>query len=141
MTDYKKILLELTNELNSCLEYLQYSYDKVHRLKLDPSSQNPDTLETFEALVSRFARVTDIFIAKYLRSFAEKDDPAYRGSLVDTIHYAEKKNLIVSAKAWVEIRELRKRIANEYAAGDLRQILDQVLEQKPEVLKLKNLLK
>ncbi len=141
MTDYKKILLELSAELASCLNYLQYSYDKVNRLKLDPASLDPETLETFEALVSRFARTTDIFIAQYLRSFAAQDDPAYRGSLVDTIYYAEKKNLITSAKVWIEIRELRNRIAHEYAAGDLKKIFDQVLDQTPLVLGLKSFFK
>lgn len=55
-TDYRKILSDLKIELLSCLDYLQYSYDKGHRLNLDPSSTDPDNLETFEALVSRFAR-------------------------------------------------------------------------------------
>ena len=141
VTDYSKILADLTSELNLCLDHLQYSYGKVQKLKLSSASKDPDSLETYEALVARFARVTDIFIAKYLRSFSQKDDPAFQGSLVDTIHYAEKKGLIISAKVWIEIRELRNKISHEYATKDLKIIFDQVIQQTPVVLSLKTNLK
>ncbi len=141
MIQYKKILEELKKELVLSLDYLQYSFEKIQKNKIQIETKNPEELETFEALVSRFARVTDIFMAKYLRTFAEKDDPAFRGSLVDTIHYAEKKGLIASAQTWIEIRELRNKIAHEYAANDLKQVFDQVLLQTATVLSIRDKLK
>lgn len=138
MTDYGKILGGLKAELNACLDYLQYSYEKILKLNLSSDSKDPECLESYEALVSRFSRATDIFIAKYLRGFCEKDDPAFRGSLVDTVHYAEKKGLIASAKVWIEIRELRNKIAHENATKDLKIIFDQVMQQTPIVLSLKS---
>jgi hypothetical protein len=141
MTQHKKILEELKKELVLSLDYLQYSFEKIQKNKIQIETKNPEELETFEALVSRFARVTDIFMAKYMRTFAEKDDPAYRGSLVDTIHYAEKKGLIKTAQTWIEIRELRNKIAHEYAAKDLKQVFEQVLEQTSTVLSIRESLK
>jgi len=141
MTNYKAILEELTEELQSCLHYLEHSYLKVNSKGLDLHTKDPESLEAWEALVSRFARTTDIFISKYLRAFAEKDDPGFRGSLVDTIYYAEKRSLIDEAKVWIEIRELRNRIAHEYAAVDLSIIFELVLKNTPQVLTLRQKIK
>ena len=134
MTDYQKILAELKRELESSIDHLNYSYNKIVTRKIQTTTREPESLEIFEALVSRFARTTDIFMAKYMRTFAEKDDPAFRGSLVDTIYYAEKSGLIDSAQHWIEIRELRNKIAHEYADRDLSLIFEQVLIAAPTVL-------
>jgi uncharacterized protein with HEPN domain len=48
---------------------------------------------------------------------------------------------IESALIWIEIRELRNKIAHEYASGDLRIIFKQVLDQTSNVLKLRDQLK
>lgn len=60
---------------------------------------------------------------------------------MDTIYKAEKKQLINDARTWLEIRELRNRIAHEYATSDLKKIFDQVIEQTPAVLELKQKIK
>jgi len=137
MTPHQKILDELKQELIQSLDHLDYSYNKILSKKISTLSKDLEDLETFEALVSRFARVSDIFIVKYLRTFAEKDDPAYRGSLLDTVHYAEKRGLVDNARIWIEIRELRNKIAHEYATKDLHKIFDQVLQQTPIVLDIR----
>jgi len=141
LTNYNKILADLKVELLLSLDYLQYSFDKIKKLNISSESTQPEDLETFEALVSRFSRTTDIFIAKYMRSFALNDDPGFRGSLVDMINYAEKKNLITSARQWLEIRELRNKISHEYATADLKNIFEQVLENTPLVLEIKKRIK
>ena len=137
MINYDKILADLKIELESSIGYLKYSFEKINKKSINSNSTSPEDLETYEALVSRFARTTDIFVAKYLRSFVLKDDPAFSGSLIDTINYAEKKGLIVSAKNWIEIRELRNKISHEYAAADLKIIFDQVMLLTPEVLEIR----
>ncbi len=44
---------------------------------LSENARDPEVLETFEALVSRFSRTTDIFLAKYLSTeFARRSDKA-----------------------------------------------------------------
>ena len=140
MTNYDQILEELKVELLQALRYLAYSYDKVtkgHLLEMDMA--DPEILETLEALVSRFARVSDIFISKYLRSIAEKDDPAFRGGLRDWVNYAEKKGLIDSSEQWMAIRELRNKIAHEYANKDLHLLFEKVLDNTPALLDLRKI--
>lgn len=137
LINYDKILADLKIELESSIDYLKYSFEKINKKSINSNSTSPEDLETYEALVSRFARTTDIFVAKYLRSFVLKDDPAFSGSLIDTINYAEKKGLIVSAKNWIEIRELRNKISHEYTAADLKIIFDQVMLLTPEVLEIR----
>jgi hypothetical protein len=141
MAEYLQIIQELKSELLQSLDYLEYSYNKISRLNLSTKSTDPEDFETFEALVSRFARVTDIFLAKYLRALAYADDPAFRGSLRDWVNYAEKNGVINSTSFWMEIRELRNKIAHEYAANDLSDIFEKVIANTPDVLKIKASLK
>lgn len=141
MKNYDQIIEDLKTELHQALGYLLYSFDKINQTNISPSqSKDPEILETFEALVSRFARTTDIFVAKYLRAVAEKDDPAFRGGLRDWVNYAEKKGLIQSATRWMEIRELRNKIAHEYASKDLNLIFNQVLANTPTVLEIRKII-
>lgn len=137
MTNYPKIIQELKTELLLALDHLEFSYNKIKQNGLQTDSKNPETLETFEALVSRFSRVADIFVVKYLRSLAEQDDPGFRGSLRDWVNYAEKKAAIASAEQWMEIRELRNKISHEYATKDLSIIFDQVLANTPAVIEIR----
>lgn len=141
MTNHQNLINDLSMELKQSLHYLEYSYNKITSNKLSATGKDPETLETWEALVSRFARTTDIFIAKYLRAIAELDDPAFRGSLRDWVNYSEKKGIIDSAQNWLEIRELRNKIAHEYAINDLSGLFQQVLGATPSVLKIKDILK
>jgi len=137
LSEYASLLSDLRGELLLSIEYLEYSYNKVQKNSLALDAKDPETLETLEALVSRFARVADIFVAKYLRTYALSGDPGYQGTLVDTIYFAEKKGLIESAKNWIAIRELRNKIALEYASRNLSNIFRQVIDQTPIVLKIK----
>lgn len=138
MTNYDAILADLKQELNQALDHLTYSYNKItkNNFQIGPGL-TPDQLEAFEALTARFARVSDIFISKYLRSLAEKDDPAFRGGLRDWVNYAEKKGTIVSADQWMQIRELRNKIAHEYANKELWSLFQQVLNNTPFILNIK----
>lgn len=58
-------------------------------------------------------------IAKYLRARINESDPGFRGEVRDLVDRAEKMNLTPSADKLMEIRELRNRMAHEYAASDL----------------------
>lgn len=138
MTNYDAILTDLKQELNQALDHLAYSYNKItkNNFQIGPAL-TPDQLEAFEALTARFARVSDIFISKYLRSLTEKDDPAFRGGLRDWVNYAEKKGAINSADQWMQIRELRNKIAHEYANKELWVLFQQVLDNTPFILDIK----
>lgn len=53
-------------ELHNASKILRHSYDKCRRIGLQ-EGLNADELESFEALTSRFARLSDMIIQKMFR--------------------------------------------------------------------------
>lgn len=138
--DYSKHLLDVNEQLDKALSYLEYSYNKVTNLPDDPTKLDQETLETWESFTARFSRVADIFMAKYLRTKALIDDPAFRGTMRDILNYAEKVNLIDDAETWMTIRSLRNISAHEYTVEDLRDFFKQLKTYTPKLLSLKSML-
>jgi uncharacterized protein with HEPN domain len=54
-------------------------------------------------------------------------DPAFRGELRDFVNQAEKASIISDANRWMEIRELRNKIAYEYTKNDLSKLFKDVV--------------
>ena len=118
------------------LEYLDYSYKKVVKLKFDTTDF--EELETWECFMARFARSIDIFISKYLRSRVLFEEPGYRGSLRDFLNTAEKLGFIEDSLHWIELKEIRNMQAHEYTETKLAKFFKLALEKAPSVLKLKD---
>ncbi len=117
------------------LNTLEHSWKKLQNLTLpEITSKNLDDLESWEALTSRFARTTDIFLSKYIRLLILDLDPGFRGEMRDYLDKAEKSALITNADQWMKIRELRNKIAHEYTSEDLLKTLKDVLQLTPFVL-------
>lgn len=126
--DYKADIIQ-------ALSPLKHSFEKLHQKSIiEVSEKNLDELEPWEALTARFARVTDIFMSKYLRLKILDLDPAFRGEMRDLLDKAEKSSFISNADEWMKIRELRNKIAHEYDADDLKKIFTQVLKMTAFVL-------
>ncbi|MCU7837466.1 MAG: hypothetical protein KZQ83_19770 [gamma proteobacterium symbiont of Taylorina sp.] len=114
-------------------DVLGYSYNKCIKIgKVD--NYDPDQLEIFESLTSRFARLSDIITQKIFR-LIDKIDLDDDGSVRDRINRAEKKGLIDNAETFIFIRELRNRIAHEYIPEAIQLIFHQVLENVPTLFK------
>ncbi len=122
-------------QLTKARKHLEYSFKKVSRLALN-GPLTEEGLESLESFASRFARFSDIGIAKYFRSLALEKDPAFRGSVVDLLNQAEKYGWIESAATWIRIRELRNLAAHEYSPEDYRQLYEELIRLTPELLKL-----
>lgn len=84
----ENLSFELEN-LAKAKDALQYSYEKCQKIKLH-EGLSYEELESFEALTSRFARLSDIIIQKILRllDFIDLEDT---GTVRDRINRAEKK--------------------------------------------------
>jgi len=93
----ENLRLELEN-LTKAKDALQYSYEKCQKIKLH-KGLSYEELESFEALTSRFARLSDIIIQKILRllDFIDLEDT---GTVRDRINQAEKKGVILSADSF-----------------------------------------
>ena len=140
MTDYQSILLEHKSALLKSLSYLKYSYQKVQGLSMQLKEATPELLEAWEGFVARFARVTDIFVMKYLRIKILLDNPDFRGTLRDLLNQAEKMNLIEDARQWMRIRDLRNQATHEYSEKELEPYLQEIKDLIPIVLAIEKIL-
>ncbi len=130
-----KILNSLKHELGELeksRDVLDYSYHKClgYGVRVDLSN---DELESFEALTSRFARLSDILIQKIFRYF-DRLDLEDQGTVRDRIYRAEKKQLIESAESYIQIRLLRNEIAHEYKTETVYAMFETVLALTPILL-------
>lgn len=140
MTDYEKLLAEHTDSIKKALDYLKYSYKKIQSLSMDLHNAESELLETWESFVARFARVTDIFMMKYIRVRILIDDPGFDGTFIDHLNRAEKLGLITDAHQWREIRNLRNQATHEYSPQELEPYLKQIKKFIPVVLEIEKIL-
>lgn len=140
MTDDQKLLNEYKISILNALKYLKYSFKKIQSLSMDLNNADPELLETWESFVARFARVTDIFLMKYIRTRAKLDDPAFEGSFIDHLNRAEKLGLIDDAHMWMEIRKIRNQATHEYTPKELAPYLKKIKELTPAVLAIEKVI-
>lgn len=139
MTETKKQLIEsYRRKLVKAIGHLEYSYQKTLKLSAHPGQMDDEVLETWESFTSRFARVVDLYLTKYLRAKVLSDDPGFDGSLRDFLNYAEKINLISSADHWMELRGFRNLIAHEYEEAELGKNFESLRHFAPEVIAIKS---
>jgi len=113
MKQNKELIQLFKTDFIEALNTLEHSWQKLQSKSLpDLSNKNLDDLESWEALTSRFARTTDIFLSKYIRLLIMELDPGFRGEIRDLLDKAEKNQMITNADEWMKIRELRNKIAH-----------------------------
>ena len=127
-------------KLKKALTHLAYSYKKVTKLSSNMEELDEETLETWESFAARFARVCDIFLARYLRTLVLIEDPGFSGTLRDFLNVAEKMGVIESAKDWLALRELRNITAHEYSDKDMSMFFTTLRNSCPQLLDITNLL-
>jgi hypothetical protein len=89
--------------------------------------------ESLDALTSKFARVSDIFTQKVLKSLillTREDAPTF----VDRMNLCEKLEVISSAADLIEIRDLRNQIAHEYLSENLTEVYEDCMELSEKLL-------
>jgi len=131
--DYELIHYEYSVLLKS-VEYLEESFIQCKNIQIINFDElNSQDKINIEALTSRFARTSDIFLKKFLKSLAAVEFLEYQ-SLRDLIHIAEKKNWIESADIWIKIRQLRNTIAHEYTINDRKEIFQLTINFSPYII-------
>ena len=134
----ENLKFELSN-LDKANDILRYSYDKCCGIELK-NGISDEELESFEALTSRFARLSDIIIQKIFRvlDILDLED---EGPIRDRINRAEKKGIINSADTFIDIRILRNEIAHEYKSETIYAIFEKVMEYTPLLLECVGMIK
>ena len=89
--------------------------------------------ESLDALTSKFARVSDIFTQKVLKSLVlltREDAPTF----LDRMNLCEKLGVISSSEDLIEIRDLRNQIAHEYLSENLTEVYGDCLVLSEKLL-------
>lgn len=128
----RQLLVHELKVLEDARSVLVYSFDKCKAIGIKKTYE-PEELESFESYTGRFARLSDILIQKIFRLVDELDLDA-QGTIRDRINRAEKKELIASSDAFIEIRMVRNDIAHEYLPEAIRDIFGKVLILTPDLL-------
>lgn len=132
MTNMEDNLKQELHDLEKAKDVLHYSYEKCLSIELTEGLSYEEE-ESFEALTSRFARLSDLIIQKTFR-LLDILDLEDEGTIRDRINRAEKKRVIYSADDFIEIRILRNEIAHEYKSETIYAIFEKVLEYTPKLL-------
>lgn len=123
---YEQLLKENFQKLDVSLKTLQLSIEKCLQIGIKETYSFEET-EAFDSLTSKFARTSDIFIQKILRSvFILLHEGAL--NLIDLANRAEKLNLITNADTLLMIRDIRNQISHEYEDENLKIIYSQIFE-------------
>lgn len=94
---------------------------------------SPDELEPYDALVTRFERAVEVFL-KFFRT-VEMFETAGAGSTVrDCLGLMCKLGLIDEVDQWMEMREVRNRIAHDYLSDKVQGIYGLLIESYRPIL-------
>ncbi len=137
MTDYPKIIQKYKEQLLKALGHLEYSYAIVKTHPTNPALLSEAQLADFESFSSRFSRVVDIYLTKYLKATILRDDPGFSGTLRDFLNQAEKLKFLTHVQSWMELRELRNIEAHTYEE-ELENFLKALLKNTPTLIDIKS---
>ena len=108
------------------LDSLKLSVEKVSDIG-QKKEYTFEELESFDSLTSKFARTSDIFLQKIIRTIwallHETQMP-----LIDVLNKAEKLRIIESSDQLIEIRDIRNQIAHEYLPEAIQELVPDVIE-------------
>jgi hypothetical protein len=118
--------------LDQAVPSFRRSLQKCRSLDL-AGSRSFEVEESLDALTSKFARVSDIFTQKVLKSLVlltREDAPTF----LDRMNLCEKLGVISSSEDLIEIRDLRNQIAHEYLSENLTEVYGDCLVLSEKLL-------
>lgn len=125
----QKFIQEMHNNLNllqKSLDSLEFSYQKCEQC-IDKENYSLEELESLEALTARFARASDIFISKVVKTLLILLQEMPK-TVIDTAHFLEKLGIVTEAEQLLLIRELRNTIAHDYIVENPKELFKQVMK-------------
>jgi hypothetical protein len=131
MTDLKDLFSRNLTQSMKSVEWLERSINKVKDKSLTVPI-DPDTADAFETLTSRFSRSTDLLTTRLWRSL-DIYELEERGTLIDAVNKAHKRQIISDPNIIRRARELRNQFAHEYEDDKLILLWAEILRLAPEV--------
>lgn len=132
------LIEDYRRKIEKALSRLEYSFAKVQKLPLRADAFDDENLETWESFCSRFSKVIDLFLTKYIKARVLREDPGFEGTLRDFVNQAEKMKLIESADRWMLYRELRNSVAHDYTEEELVDFFSKFLKATPEIVAIRS---
>ena len=130
--DYLQNLSRDLDVLEKSLYWLRRSFGICTKIGVKPAYSD-DELDAIETLTSRYARTSDIIIQKVFRSI-DKVEFEDSGTMIDVVNRAHKRGLFDSVDEIRKIKDLRNKIAHEYAREDIESVFEEVIGFTPEIL-------
>jgi hypothetical protein len=137
---YQQLLETLREKLEKALAHLEYSASRTSNLSTDLNSLSEQELADWESYTSRFSRLSELFLQRYLRTWIKLRDPGFEGSFRDFLNAAHKHGLIEAVEPWLAIREMRNRMAHEYEDSRLQILFEEIRERTPTLFSIREIL-
>ena len=124
-SNHIKLLTANWELLQNSLKTLKRSVEKAQTIG-QKKEYTFEEMEAFDSLTSKFSRASDIFLQKIIRTLWEllHED---KMPLIDILNKAEKLEIIHSADAMLEIRDIRNQIAHEYIPEAIQELVPDVI--------------
>ena len=117
---YAEFLSAARQELLNARSHLNFSQNSVAAFS-EPTTWSESELEKVEAFTSRFSRVVDLLINR-VHCAIDRYELQEPGTLLDTANRAEARGLIPGVDWLRELKDVRNRIAHDYAGIQLPEI-------------------
>lgn len=128
------LLSELKNNvvlINKAIEALDHSLKKIRKIDFD-KDLDFELLEICESFSSRFARLSDLFTQKYLKTFFHLLGESHY-TLIDKANFI-KKHISKYGEDIVAIRDLRNEITHEYIVENLNDLYEESVELSEKLI-------
>lgn len=132
MTKTLELLKHNYSLLLQSIQTLNKSLDKCKKIGVK-KNYSFEEMESFDSLTSKFARTSDIYTQKVLRTVLILLREA-QNTFIDMANKAEQINLINTADDLISIRDLRNEIAHEYLLEELHEIYKQTIEYSEKLI-------
>ena len=115
---------------NKSVRLLNSSINKYEPY-VESKEYSDDELEYYDALSDRFLRTIEM-CTRLIKTWELFNFGTNSLTLRDTLHRAEKNNLIQSTSDWMEMKQLRNKIAYEYLPDEIGFYYEQINEKYAE---------
>jgi hypothetical protein len=129
-----EVLKNNVQALQLSINWLVRSYNKCLLIGIK-TVYSEDEFDSFENLISRYARSSDLLIHKVLRSL-DAVEFLDSGSLIDVLNRAEQRGIIDSVLELRSIKDIRNEIAHEYKDAELTELFAAVFKETPRLFEI-----
>lgn len=129
------ILKSAYDKLKKSAKLLIHSVQKIQPYDKN-KSYTEDELEPYDAMTGRFERTVEVSINKFFRAVEFYEFEIISDTIRDRLNNMHKLNLITNTELWLDMRDIRNRIAHDYLPHQIKEIYDDITIYTKEIQKL-----